>query len=86
MDSTVLVAAAIGAAVCVAVAKLVVNRQWWNASGMLALGSVFLMNIVTGGNHSRPEHRMVFAASMILLGYWAIVVIANARAPRRTRA
>ena len=85
MDSTALFTAAIGAAVCVAVAKLIVNRQWWNASGMLALGSVFLMNILTGGNHSRTEHGMIFTGSMILLGYWAIVVVANARARRRTR-
>jgi hypothetical protein len=85
MDGTALIAAVIGAVVCVAVAKVVVNRQWWNASGMLALGGVFLMNIVTGGNHSRSEHSVIFAASMILLGYWAIVVVASARARRRAR-
>jgi len=86
MDSTVLFGATgLGAAVCVIVAYLLVHRQWWNASGMLALNSAFLVIIVTGGNQSRSEHRVTFAASAILFGYGMIVAAASVRAQRRAR-
>jgi hypothetical protein len=86
MDSTVLFGGiGLGAATGVAVASLVVHRLWWNASGMLALGSGFLMLIVTGGNQSRSEHHVIFAASAILIGYGMIVAVASARARRHAR-
>jgi hypothetical protein len=88
MDSTALVTAIFGAALGAVVAYCVVKRRWWKAAGILALGGASLMNIVTEGNQSHLEHRLVLDATMILFACcfacFVIAAIGDARARHRT--
>jgi peptidoglycan/LPS O-acetylase OafA/YrhL len=83
MDSTALVTAIFGAALGAVVAYCVVKRRWWKAAGSLALGGASLMNIVTQGNQSHLEHRLVLDATMILFACFVIAAIGDARARHR---
>lgn len=83
MDSTALVAAIFGTALGALVAYCVVRRRWWKAAGSLALGGASLLNIVTQGNQSHLEHRVVLDATMILIACFAIAAIGDARAWHR---
>ena len=83
MDSRALIAALFGAAFGAAVAYRIVRRQWWDASGICALGTAALLGIVTEGNKSRLEHNVVFAVELVLLACFAVAVRAGIRARRQ---
>jgi hypothetical protein len=84
VDSGILMAAMLGAAFGLAVVVLVVKRQWWKASGICALGTMFLLDNMTEGNRSRTEHNVVLAIGLVLLAYFlAVVVAATATQTRR---
>jgi hypothetical protein len=83
VDSRALIAAIFGAVIGAAVAYRVVKRQWWQASAMSAAGAAALLGIVTEGNRSRPEHNVVFAVELVLLGYFAVAARAGMRVRRR---
>jgi hypothetical protein len=84
MDSTALVTAIFGAALGAAVCYRVVKRQWWIASGIFAIGSASMLNIVTEGVHSHLENRVKFAGTMILFACFVIAGVADAITRRRT--
>ena len=83
MDGTALSAAIISAVISAAVTYSIVRRQWWRASGAVAMGSSALLNLVTEGSQSHAEHKAVFAASITLLAFFLIAAFADARARRR---
>jgi hypothetical protein len=43
-----------------------------------------LLNIVTHGNQSHMEHRVVSAAGVILIACFMVAIVVDARARRRT--
>ena len=83
MDGRALIAAIFGAAVGAAVAFPVIKRQWRQASAICALGTGVLLGIVTEGNRSRPEHNVVLAVELALLGYFGLAARAGMQARRR---
>jgi hypothetical protein len=82
LDSRALVAAAVGALFGVLVTYLAGRHQWRKASGAFALGTGWLLNVVTEGNKSQAEHNVVFATSLLLFTYFLVVVFADRRAQR----
>jgi len=87
MDAQALVAALVGAATWAAVCYRAGKREWWAASGLLAIGAAALLSIVTEGNRSHFEHSVVFYVSVSLILWFAIaVVVHQARIRRRDRA
>jgi hypothetical protein len=80
VDSRAAIAALIGVMFGAAVAVCVGDRQWRDASAIGALGIVFVLGVVTEGNHSRLEHDVVFAVILLLLACGAA-----ARVGMRTR-
>ena len=67
MDSRAAIAALIGVMIGAAIAVCVGDRRWRDASAIGALGTVFVLGVVTEGNHSRLEHNVVFAVMLLLL-------------------
>jgi uncharacterized membrane protein len=83
LDSNALFATVVIAIPGVGVICLVAMRQWWIASGVFALGAIWLLNILTEGNKSQAEHNVVLATSLLLLAYFLIVVGAAAKRAQR---
>jgi hypothetical protein len=80
VDSRAAIAALIGVAIGAAIAVCVGSRQWRDASAIGAIGTAFVLGVVTEGNHSRLEHNVVLAVELLLLA----CVVAT-RAGRRAR-
>lgn len=51
------------------------RRDWWPASGVLAIGAAALLKITTQGDASNAEASVIFAVSMGLLA-WCVVTFA----------
>jgi hypothetical protein len=85
MDAQALVAALVGATTAAAVCYRAGKREWWAASGLLAIGAAALLNAVTEGNRSHFEHSVVFSISLSLLLWFAIAVgVHHSRIRRRS--
>ena len=67
MNGQVLVAGIFGAVIGGSVTFQAVQRNWWAASGQLAIGANFIADFATSGNHSRTEHAIVLWVSIVLL-------------------
>jgi hypothetical protein len=85
-DSTAAYVAIFGSGYCAAIVYHAAGRRWWIASGLLSLGAGILLNIVTSGNHSSIEHKVVFAVSLVAITYFLIAGAADRRASERSGA
>jgi len=85
VDGRLAVAAFFGVFYAAIVTYCVLKRRWWRASGTLAIGIVMVLGAATEGNHSRPEHNIVFAVSLLLLA-WFLVTLIKAQRSRLSRA
>jgi hypothetical protein len=83
MDGKALAAGIFSAVMGALAVYQAVKHRRWEASGTAAFGCGALLNIVAEGNHSRAEHNVVFAVSLILLAYYMITVFTGSRARRR---
>lgn len=66
MNTTALVTAITGAAYGAMIAYRLAKGQRWTATGLAAIGTVVLANLVTMGNRSQPEHLIIYIASIAL--------------------
>jgi hypothetical protein len=67
VDSTALLAAIFGAAYGAMVAYRLLKGQRWTAVGLIAFGSMTLLNLVTIGHGTHLEHRIILAINLALL-------------------
>ena len=79
VDSAALAAAIFSAASGAAVTYRVLKRQWWAASVQCAFAIAVLPAIVTGGNRSRLEFRVVLFAELALIACLAIAAMVHRR-------
>lgn len=84
MNGYVLVAGIFSAVIGGSVTFQAVRRNWWAASGQLAIGVIFITNIATSGNRSRTEHTIVFWVSIILVVFLGFAVYMNSKNKRRS--
>jgi hypothetical protein len=82
MDSQALVTALFGVAIGAISYHFVARRDWWRATGSLAIPAAALLNLITEGPHSRDEDLVKFAATATLM---VIFVVASAVHHRRAR-
>jgi hypothetical protein len=82
MDVQALVAGLFGAGIGAGVCYLLVRRDWLAASGGLAIGAAALLSIIAEGDRSRGEHTVVFAVTMGLMLYFAVIAVVRQRRAR----
>jgi hypothetical protein len=83
VDSTAAFLAILGSGYCAGIVYWAARRQWWSASGLMAVSAWTLLNIVTRGDHSPIEHNVVFAAELIAFAYFLIATAADRRGSKR---
>jgi|SRR5271156_4259277 len=83
-DSTAAFVAIFGSGYGAAIVYQAARHRWWIASGLLALGGGILLNLVTAGNHSRIEHKAVFAVTLVTATYFLGAGAADRRASERS--
>jgi hypothetical protein len=81
MDSEVLLAGLLGAALGAAICRQLMKREPWAASGSAAIGGAGLLLLATEGNRSHVEHVIVFVVELAL---WLYFVMAIASRKRRS--
>jgi hypothetical protein len=83
-DSTAAFVAIFGSGYGAAIVYQAARHRWWIAGGLLAFGGGILLNIVTAGNHSRIEHKVVFAVTLVTSTYFLVAGAADRRALERS--
>jgi hypothetical protein len=83
VDTTAAFLAILGSGYCAGIVYWAARRQWWSASGLMAVSAWTLLNIVTRGDHSPIEHNVVFAAELIAFAYFLIATAADRRGSKR---
>lgn len=82
MNTYVLLTAIFGVTCCAHVTYLAAKHHGWAASGVAALDSVLLLNLVTAGNRSHVVHLVVLIVSVILFFFFfAALTLDNNRSP-----
>jgi hypothetical protein len=82
MDRQALIAALFGVAVGVIGGYFLVRRDWWRATGTLAIGAAALLNLITEGNQSRYEDLVKLAATASLMVIFVGAVVVHHRRAR----
>ena len=85
VDTQALVIALFGVAIGAIGCYLLVRREWWRATGFLAIGVAALLNLTTEGPHSPREDLAKSAATAVLAGIFVVALVAHARQLRRAR-
>lgn len=83
-DSTTAFVAIVASGCGVAIVYQAARRRWWIASGQLALFAGMLLNLLTAGNHSQTEHKVVYAVSLVTATYFLVAAVAGKRASERS--
>lgn len=82
MDSQALVTGLFGVAIGAIGCYFVVRRDWWRATGSLAIPAAALLNLITEGPHSRSEDLVKFAATATLMVVFVVAITVHHRRAR----
>jgi hypothetical protein len=70
VDYRAAIAALLGVAFGTAIGTCAPGRQWLEASAIGALGTALVLGVVTQGNQSQLEHRVVLAVQLVAAIYF----------------
>ena len=82
MDRQALITALFGVAIGATGCYLLVRRDWWRATGGLALGLAALLNLITEGPHSPGEDLAKFTVTAGLMVIFVVAVVVHQRRAR----
>lgn len=82
MDRQALIAALFGVAIGAVGCYFLIGRDWWRATGGLALGAAALLNLITEGTRSLAEDVAKFGATAGLMVIFVVAVVVHQRRPR----
>jgi hypothetical protein len=82
MDRQALITALLGVAIGAFSCHFLVRRDWWHATGGLAVGAAALLNLITEGPHSPGED---LAKDAITIGLMVIFVVSVVVQQHRAR-
>ena len=86
-DSWVVVGAVIGVGYCAGLGYFAAYRRWWSVTGLVIAGICpVVVSVTRGGSHSVLEHRVGFAATMVVFSCSLIAMRAGGRQGRRSSA
>jgi len=82
MDRQALITALFGVAIGAVGCRFLLRRDWWRATGWLALGAAALLNLITEGPHSQRANFVKDAATATLMVIFVMAVVVHQRRAR----